>query len=291
VQAGVHARVLAVAWEKQSESNAMWALSIPVPFSMPVGAGAGGYFAPHVRSYIRKSGAPENIGAIVAAKDRRNGARNPLAHLKQPDITVESVQASQMLWDPIRFAETCPSSDGACAMVIGNEEAADRVEEGRLELEMAEVDLAALVRRTAERFEPQFDEAGVRLHSLVTGKLMAHADADRLGQVVGNLLGNALRATRERTDGEVLLGIARTTEGGHPVARLTVTDNGVGLAPDELTKIFERFYRAPRARDTEGSGIGLTIARDIVRAHGGELTANSPGPGKGATLTLTLPLA
>ncbi|HHV20425.1 MAG TPA: HAMP domain-containing histidine kinase [Propionibacterium sp.] len=166
-----------------------------------------------------------------------------------------------------------------------------RVEEGRLELEMAEVDLAALVRRTAERFEPQFDEAGVRLHSLVTGKLMAHADADRLGQVVGNLLGNALRATRERTDGEVLLGIARTTEGGHPVARLTVTDNGVGLAPDELTKIFERFYRAPRARDTEGSGIGLTIARDIVRAHGGELTANSPGPGKGATLTLTLPLA
>ncbi|HEY3481984.1 MAG TPA: thiolase domain-containing protein, partial [Streptomyces sp.] len=58
VQAGVHRRVLAVAWEKQSESNAMWALSIPVPFNMPVNAGAGGYFAPHVRSYIRRSGAP-----------------------------------------------------------------------------------------------------------------------------------------------------------------------------------------------------------------------------------------
>ena len=59
VQAGVHERVLAVAWEKQSESNAMWALSIPIPFNMPVNAGAGGYFAPHVRSYIRRSGAPE----------------------------------------------------------------------------------------------------------------------------------------------------------------------------------------------------------------------------------------
>ncbi|WP_432558699.1 sensor histidine kinase [Granulicoccus sp. GXG6511] len=165
-----------------------------------------------------------------------------------------------------------------------------RVEEGRLELEMAEVDLAALVRRSAERFEPQFEEADVRLHSLVTGKLIARADADRIGQVVGNLLGNALRATRERTGGEVLLGIARTNEGGRAVARLTVTDNGVGLTTDELTKIFERFYRAPSARDTAGSGIGLTIARDIVRAHGGELTANSPGPGKGATLTLTLPL-
>ncbi len=124
VQAGVHRRVLAVAFEKQSESNAMWALSIVTPFSMPVGAGAGGYFAPHVRSYIRRSGAPEHIGAIVAAKDRRNGARNSYAHLHQPDITVESVQASKMLWDPIRYDETCPSSDGACAMILGDETAA-----------------------------------------------------------------------------------------------------------------------------------------------------------------------
>jgi acetyl-CoA C-acetyltransferase len=127
VQAGVHRRVLTVAFEKQSESNAMWGLSILPPFQMPVGAGAGGYFAPHVRSYIRRSGAPEHIGAIVAAKDRRNGALNPYAHLRQADITVESVQASQMLWDPIRYDETCPSSDGACAMVIGDEAAGDAV--------------------------------------------------------------------------------------------------------------------------------------------------------------------
>lgn len=124
VQAGVHGRVLAVSWEKQSESNAMWALSVTPPFTMPVGAGAGGYFAPHVRSYIRRSGAPDHIGAIVAAKDRRNGARNPYAHLHQPDITVDSVRASQVLWDPIRYDETCPSSDGAAAVVIGDEKAA-----------------------------------------------------------------------------------------------------------------------------------------------------------------------
>ena len=124
VQAGVHDRVLAVAWEKQSESNAMWALSIPIPFNMPVNAGAGGYFAPHVRSYIRRSGAPDHIGAIVAAKDRRNGAKNPYAHLQQPDMTMEKVQESQMLWDPIRYDETCPSSDGACALVIVDEDTA-----------------------------------------------------------------------------------------------------------------------------------------------------------------------
>ncbi|RSM83678.1 thiolase domain-containing protein [Amycolatopsis sp. WAC 01375] len=143
VQAGVHNRVLTVAFEKQSESNAMWGLSILPPFQMPVGAGAGGYFAPHVRSYIRRSGAPDHIGAIVAAKDRRNGALNPYAHLRQSDITVESVQASQMLWDPIRYDETCPSSDGACAMVIGDEASGDAVPGG-----------AAWIHATAMRTEP-----------------------------------------------------------------------------------------------------------------------------------------
>ena len=128
VQAGVHKRVLTVSFEKQSESNAMWALSVPVPFVMPVHAGAGGYFAPHVRSYIRRSGAPDHIGAVVAAKDRTNALKNPYAHLHNEGTTVESVLASQMLWDPIHYDETCPSSDGACAMVIADADTAARVD-------------------------------------------------------------------------------------------------------------------------------------------------------------------
>jgi acetyl-CoA C-acetyltransferase len=141
----VHRRVLAVAFEKQSESNAMWALSIQPPFTAPIGAGAGGYFAPHIRSYIRRSHAPGHIGALVAVKDRRNGALNPYAHLRQPDITLESVQASPMLWDPIRYDETCPSSDGACAVVIGDQEAAEASERP-----------VAWIRATAMRTEPTF---------------------------------------------------------------------------------------------------------------------------------------
>jgi len=146
VQSGKYRRVLALAWEKQSESNAMWALSIPVPFSVPVGAGAGGYFAPHVRAYIERSKAPLDTGAIVAVKDRLNAAKNPLAHLQQPDITVDKVMASPMLWDPIRFDETCPSSDGACAIVVGDEETADR--------RIAEGHKVAWVHATALRTEP-----------------------------------------------------------------------------------------------------------------------------------------
>ena len=125
VQAGIHERVLTVAFEKQSESNAMWALSIRIPFSQPLVAGAGGYFAPIVRGYIRKSDAPLDTGAKVVLKDRLNGLKNPYAHLHQDDITMESILESPLLWDPIRYAETCPSSDGAGAMVIGSQKAAE----------------------------------------------------------------------------------------------------------------------------------------------------------------------
>src|SRR5688500_17698812 len=110
VQAGLHERVLTVAFEKQSESNAMWALSIRIPFTQPLVAGAGGYFAPIIRAYIRKSDAPLDTGFLVALKDRLNALKNPYAHVHQADITLEQIAESPLLWDPIRYAETCPSS-------------------------------------------------------------------------------------------------------------------------------------------------------------------------------------
>jgi acetyl-CoA C-acetyltransferase len=124
IQAGVHDRVLTVAYEKQSESDAMWALSMKIPFSPPLVAGAGGYFAPHIREYIRRSNAPDDIGIKVAVKDRLSGVKNPYAHLHLPNITYEEVRDSLMLWAPIRYLETCPSSDGACALVLASESAA-----------------------------------------------------------------------------------------------------------------------------------------------------------------------
>jgi len=125
VAAGIHERVLTVAFEKQSESEAMWALSMKIPFQPPMHAGAGGYFAPHIRGYMQRSGAPDHIGILVALKDRQNALKNPYAHLHEHDITFDSVKDSMMLWDPIRYSETCPSSDGACALVITNEKGGD----------------------------------------------------------------------------------------------------------------------------------------------------------------------
>ena len=124
VQSGVHERVLTVAFEKQSESDAMWALTVPTPFQAPLVAGAGGYFAPIIRAYMQRAGAPDDIGMMVAVKDRLNAIRNPYAHLKLPDIDMKTVEESPMLWEPLRYLETCPSSDGACAMVLAGERVA-----------------------------------------------------------------------------------------------------------------------------------------------------------------------
>jgi len=126
VTSGIHGAVLAVGWQKQSESNAMWALSAQRPFQPPLMAGAGGYFAPLIRAYIKRSGAPDDVGLKVAVKDRKNALKNPNAHLQLPDISEQMVRNSPMLWDPIRHLETCPSSDGACAVILGNDKLAKR---------------------------------------------------------------------------------------------------------------------------------------------------------------------
>ena len=118
VSSGRHKRVLSLAFEKQSEGNAQFALGGGKGASI----GAGGAFAPFIRSYIQRSGAPEDIGWMVAVKDRLNGAKNPYAHLKLADITIDKVKESPMMWDPLRFLESCdpvnPQAAHACAQEI-----------------------------------------------------------------------------------------------------------------------------------------------------------------------------
>jgi len=122
VESGRYERVLVVCYEKQSEGNATWALS----GGRSGGQGAGGTFAPWIRNYIQRSKAPEHIGWMVAVKDRKNALKNPYAHLHLKDISIEKVKESPMLWDPLHYLESCPSSDGAAAVVLGGEAAAKK---------------------------------------------------------------------------------------------------------------------------------------------------------------------
>src|SRR6478672_13349649 len=118
VESRIHERVLAISWEKQSEGNAQWGLA----GGRSGGVGAGGAFAPFIQRYIRQTNAPEYIGWMVAVKDRLNALKNPYAHLKIADISIEKVKESPMMWEPLRYLESCPSSDGACAVVLTDEE-------------------------------------------------------------------------------------------------------------------------------------------------------------------------
>jgi signal transduction histidine kinase len=136
---------------------------------------------------------------------------------------------------------------------------------------------------------PRYLAKGVGL-TLAPGPagLLVAADAERLGQVLANLLDNALRHTPPGGNVRVAADRARSR------AVITVADDGDGIPPDQLGSVFERFHRVDPSRTTSdgsGSGLGLTIARAIVTDHGGSLTAASDGPGEGATFTVSLPLS
>jgi histidine kinase len=161
-----------------------------------------------------------------------------------------------------------------------------RAEEGALVLDIAANELGDIARSAAERLRPQFLDQDVTLAVGPLPPLPVAVDADRLAQVFTNLVGNALAHTP--AGGRVWL----TGGIGDDRCVIAVHDTGAGIPPDQLENIFDRFHRGEGATSGYGgSGIGLTIARTIVRAHGGELNAESGGPGRGSTFTVQLPVA
>jgi signal transduction histidine kinase len=163
-----------------------------------------------------------------------------------------------------------------------------RVEAGAFDLDLRPVPVAHLFEAVGDRLGRQFEEKGVALVvDVPDGLPPVHVDEDRLSQVLLNLVGNALQYTP--TGGRVTL--EARSEGN--MIRVSVQDTGIGIPVEHLRHVFERFYRVDKSRSRAGggSGIGLTIARYLVEAHGGEIKAHSQGTGKGSTFTFTLPTA
>lgn len=162
-----------------------------------------------------------------------------------------------------------------------------RIEADAYELHLKPVDLGALTNNTTSYLRRQFEDKGVQLHvHLPSGLLMAEADPDRISQVLVNLIGNALQYTP--AGGQVDVTVRRKNNG----ALFTIVDTGIGIAAEHLPHLFTRFYREDksRARVSGGSGIGLTIARHLVEAHGGQIWAESAGIGQGSQFIFLLPL-
>ncbi|MEZ4645510.1 MAG: ATP-binding protein [Chloroflexota bacterium] len=182
--------------------------------------------------------------------------------------------------------------------LVDDLQALSRVEAGQLSLQISAFDLVALVKRVVAQVRPQAEVHCLKIVTAVTASVMVRADADRVAQVLLNLLSNAIRYTPEGGCVTVRVSIVSESEGGGRKtavphhAQIQVNDDGIGIPTEALPYIFERFYRvdSSRARASGGSGIGLTIARHLVWAMGGDITVHSDGPGKGSTFTFTLPL-
>jgi two-component system OmpR family sensor kinase/two-component system sensor histidine kinase BaeS len=160
-----------------------------------------------------------------------------------------------------------------------------QAEAGQLGLNLRATDLAALLHRTITNFEPAAESKQIDLTIETAGALPdIEADPDRLAQVLRNLLTNALRHTPPGGQ------IAVTASLGQACVRVSVADSGQGVAPEYLDHVFDRFWRADHARSREngGSGLGLTIAKSLVEAHGGRIWVEST-LGQGATFIFEVP--
>ncbi len=158
-----------------------------------------------------------------------------------------------------------------------------RMQSGRLDLERAPADLAAVVRTVADEFSSRTTGAEVAIEVRAAGPVWGEWDAFRLEQVVRNLLSNALKYGAR---GDVQVEVEE--ESGEAVLR--VRDHGIGIAPGEQERIFQPFERGVPSRAISGFGLGLYIARQIVEAHGGAIAVAST-PGQGSTFTVRLPRA
>jgi signal transduction histidine kinase len=156
---------------------------------------------------------------------------------------------------------------------------ATRIEHGELEVTMQDEPVGAIVEEAMELFSPLARARGIAIETSTTGgDAIVSCDRGRLLQVLGNLLGNALKFTPE--GGRVVV----RTHDGEDVVRFEVEDSGPGIKPEHLPHIFERYWNS----DRRGTGLGLFIAQSIVRAHGGQIRVRSE-PGLGATFSFTVP--
>lgn len=145
------------------------------------------------------------------------------------------------------------------------------------------MDVPAMLKETADMFEPVMVDAALRFIRRLDDDLpVLLGDQHRLQQVLSNLLGNAVRFTPH--GGEVVLAVRHA----EAAVRFSVKDTGPGVAPDDVPRLFERYWQAPRLLRA-GSGLGLYIAKGIVDAHGGEIGVESE-PGKGAEFWFTVPV-
>lgn len=231
------------------------------------------------------------VNHMAASLETQEGLRKRLttdvAHELRTPLTVVSSHLEAMMegvWDatPQRL-QGCYDELGRLSGLIADLERLAKVENENLKLEKTDVDLRQLTRTLIDNFETESAKKNLAV-TLDAEESIISADKDRVYQVFQNLLSNAIKYTPE--NGRIHISVTNADN----QAAVTVEDNGIGIPEQDLPFIFERFYRADKSRNrsTGGAGIGLTIAKSIIHAHGGTITAESVY-GKGSRFTVVLP--
>lgn len=224
--------------------------------------------------------------ALAASEQRRAALIGDVAHEMRTPLTTISGYLEGMrdgLFDPAEVSATLHVEVARLHNLARDLAAVSRSEENGLALERRPDDLVAVLGIVLDRLRHQFAAAGVQLTIQAPAHLPATIDRERLVQAFSNLVGNALAYTP--AGGQVRV-IARA-DGDHCVVQ--VSDTGRGIAAGDLERVFERFFRADPHDHSGGTGIGLTITRSVVEAHGGSIVARSEGLGRGSTFEVSLP--
>ncbi len=228
----------------------------------------------------------ERLQAVDSTRRRLFGdlaheIRTPVAVL---EAYLEAVEDGVKTLDPQTIA-MLREQTGRLVRFAADAAALAQAEDAHAAIAPDWVDVAELVGTVSAAVTDRYAAKGVCLTVGVNGAARLWADRHRLGQVLGNLLDNALRHTP--AGGQVSLTVAPAGDG----VIFTVIDDGDGITAEHLAHIFERFYRADSARDRQsgGSGIGLAIAKALTEAHGGRISVASRGPGQGCAFTVEVP--
>jgi signal transduction histidine kinase len=247
--------------------------------------GLGGDFATLTRTF---NALAERLAAVETTRrrmlaDLAHEMRTPLATI---DAHLEAVEDGVRDLDQDTFGVLRDSTQRLRRLAedIG---AVSHAEEGGLDIHPRAADPAGLATAAVDAAHDRYAAKGVRLQTRPRTHDPVLADPDRIGQVLTNLLDNALRHTQP--GGVVTLGCDRVDRW----IQYTVADTGEGIPAEHLDHVFDRFFRVDTARDRAhgGSGIGLSIAKALVDAHGGGISVDSAGPDQGATFTVRLPVA
>jgi PAS domain S-box-containing protein len=185
----------------------------------------------------------------------------------------------------VRALEAIQRNARAQAQLIEDLLDVSRVITGKLHLEVRPINLASVIEAAVDAVRPAAEGKGVELTTMLDHSVVVSADPDRLQQVIWNLLSNSIKFTAAK--GRIELQFERVQ--GH--AQIVVRDTGIGIGPDFLPHVFDRFRQADSTstRNYGGLGLGLALVRHLVEMHGGTVQAESPGEGMGATFTVTLP--